>query len=341
VTLKRLALRALTTPFASQILAVFTRDAPTILTLHRMADPDRGISGDDPAILRHNLDCLCKQRFRFLSLEDMISALVEGDRLPPRSVVVTIDDGYADQGDIACPILADFDCYPTIFVTTGFLDGNLWFWWDQIAYILRAAKQRLLTLDALDGRLELDVSDDLKRAASQANVEALCKRVPDEARHNLIARLAEAASVELPCAAPQECAPMAWDDVRRLESTGVRFGPHTVTHPILANTSDEQAYREVDESWRRLCDEARQPLDVFCYPNGQPGDFTDREFENFRRRGLRAAVTGVGGHVTRDSFAAPDACYQIPRFAFPEDTSTLIQYVNGMELAKNRLRRSH
>ena len=56
---------------------------------------------------------------------------------PPlnRAVAFTIDDGYVEQATVAAPVFAEFDCPVTTFVTSGFLDRALWFWWDQIEYV--------------------------------------------------------------------------------------------------------------------------------------------------------------------------------------------------------------
>jgi peptidoglycan/xylan/chitin deacetylase (PgdA/CDA1 family) len=253
---------------------------------------------------------------------------------------VTIDDGYSDQGDIACPILIDFDCPATIFVTSGFLDGDLWFWWDQIGYILVKSEYRRVSLEVPSGTLDLDLADRNAVAASRASLERVCKAVPNDVRLELIERLARLAGVDVPAQAPASHAPMSWDDVRRLERSGIGFGPHTVTHPILSRTTDAQSRREIATSWERLCAEAAHPVDVFCYPNGQADDFSDREVATIRELGLSGAVTGMDGYITRDSYGRADQRYRLPRFAFPEDPATLTQYVNGLEFAKTRIRRA-
>ncbi len=44
--------------------------------------------------------------------------------LPPRAVLVTFDDGFADNADVAAPLLAAAGIRATIFLTTGFLDSR-------------------------------------------------------------------------------------------------------------------------------------------------------------------------------------------------------------------------
>ena len=116
------------------------------------------------------------------------------------------------------------------------------------------------------------------------------------------------------------------------------FAPHSVTHPILARTGDEQARTEIESSWRRLQTEAAAPLPIFAYPNGQAGDFGDREFGVLRSAGLLGAVTAVAGFVTPEGYRAEAGAYRIPRFPFPDSMPHLIQQVGGLERLKFMLR---
>jgi peptidoglycan/xylan/chitin deacetylase (PgdA/CDA1 family) len=51
-----------------------------------------------------------------------------GERaLPPRPVVITFDDGYRSNYEVAFPILQEFGCRATIFVVSSLLGGsNVW-----------------------------------------------------------------------------------------------------------------------------------------------------------------------------------------------------------------------
>ena len=64
--------------------------------------------------------------FDVMPLLDAIRALRE-DRLPWRALSITFDDGYADNHELALPVLRRLGLQATFFVATGFLDGGCMF----------------------------------------------------------------------------------------------------------------------------------------------------------------------------------------------------------------------
>ena len=118
----------------------------------------------------------------------------------------------------------------------------------------------------------------------------------------------------------------------------MRFGAHTVTHPILARTSNSQSRHEIERSWQRLSGEVSQPVPVFCYPNGKNGDFGRREIATIRDLGLRGAVTAEPGYATDAAHAESDGLFRIPRFCLSDSHSDNIRYASGLEWLRQRAR---
>lgn len=316
------------------------RNCATIFMMHRFTHRDRGIEGFDPGQLRNGLDYLRRNKYEFLSLADLFSRLAGNGPELSGAVVFTIDDGYIDHAEIAAPIFAEYDCPVTTFATTGFLDGQLWMWWNKIEYIFASTRRKTLEFGLNDNPVRYELSHEKTISAAREDIVQRCKTLGDE-RHKAIARLAESAEVDLPVSAPVMYAPMTWDDARACEKRGMTFGPHTVTHPILSQLpTEQQAAAEISESWRRLCAEVSNPVPVFCYPNGRWNDFGPREIGIFRNLGFSGAVVGEPGFATPASFSLDNnAPFKVCRMSFPETLSDLIQYVSGIERCKQMVRR--
>ena len=77
-----------------------------------------------PIQFRQHLDMLSSE-FRIVDL-DTYHAAVLRDKIPlTRSVLVTFDDGFVDNYEVALPILQDFNAPATFFLATGFIDGSI------------------------------------------------------------------------------------------------------------------------------------------------------------------------------------------------------------------------
>lgn len=316
------------------------RGRAVIFMLHRFANSECGVSGHSPERLRRSLEYLRRRRFELVSLESLLRGLAAPSGSGGGAVAFTIDDGYLDQATVGAPIFAEFDCPVTTFVTTGFLDGKMWFWWDRIRYVFEKTQRRSLRVPVGGQTCEYAWTHDGERNAAVDSLVNRCKTIPDTEKLRVMDDLAAQADLTMPSAPPPEYRPMTWDDVRRCERRGMSFGPHTVTHPILARTHDRQAETEITESWRRLREEAASPVPVFCYPNGKPGDYGLREYQILAKAGLIGAVVGRPGYVeSREHLTTgtTDTRFQIPRFSWPEDVPTVAQYVSGLERLKGLL----
>jgi peptidoglycan/xylan/chitin deacetylase (PgdA/CDA1 family) len=335
--IKRSALSVLVVPGATQVFRPFMRDRATVFMLHRFdgAPNDNGYS---IASLRKTLSWLRGHRFPLISLGDLVDSLERGDT-PSRAVVFTIDDGYAEQAAVAGPVFAEFDCPVTAFLTTGFIDGLLWLWWDRVDYMFSHTKRLEISLDVGGRPFVYRWSNDVERFAANADFVARCKRMPDAQKNASIARLAMTLDVEVPEHPPEHYTPMTWDQARAAERTGMSFGPHTVTHPVLSQTTDDCLVQEIGGSWQRLKDELANPVPVFCFPHGEQGDYSEREIDVLRRLKLRGALRSTPGYASPEEFhRSASAPFELPRYSCPPHLPQMIQVVAGVERLKGMWR---
>lgn len=316
--MKIAARRALTHPVLVRTAFSLSQRVAPIFMCHRFRDEELGNGGHDLQALRANLAWLRSNACSLLPLTELLDRLAEGAPLN-RAVAFTVDDGYVDFARVAAPIFAEFDCPVTVFLTTGFLDAQQWMWWDQLHLALKA----------------------LGREAEWPGLVHALNRVPEREKHERIDSLLQDGGQTLPPNPPPQFSPMSWDDVRRLSRSGVTFGPHTVTHPVLARTGPVQSRFEIAESWRRVKEEAGDgAVPVFCYPNGALGDFGAREEDVMREIGMQAALSTQPGYVSRRDLSSGhrSARFRLRRFAYSESNAEFIQVASGIERAKLAVR---
>ncbi len=331
---------ALTMPGIAAPFRLLLRGHAVIFMLHRFRSAEAGIKGRNPADLRQGLEYLRRKRYELVSLAEVFERLAGDGRPLDRSVAFTMDDGYFDQATVAGPIFAEFDCPVTTFVSTGFLDRRLWFWWDQIEHVFDQTRRRQLQVRFGQELLSYRWDDATGHARVRRDFVERCKAVPNDDKEAGIRRLAAEADVDVPVRVPKRYEPMSWEQLRSCEARGMSFGPHTVTHLVLGLTEPDIARREIVESWARLRAEARSPVPVFCYPVGRRQDFGAREIAVLKSEGFTGAVGGEPGYADVRSFQRDgDGPFTVRRFSYPDALADLVQITTGIERFKQFIRR--
>jgi peptidoglycan/xylan/chitin deacetylase (PgdA/CDA1 family) len=284
-----------------------------VFIYHRvLAAADPMLRGEIDATTFERHMALLARDFNVLPLSEACERL-ECESLPARSVCITFDDGYADNEEIALPILKRFGLRATFFVSTGFSAGGMMFN-DTIIEALRCAPLGAYDLSRL-GLPELDLGDiPSRRAAADRLISELMHR-PIAERQALVEAVAEALGVAHECTLM-----MTPGAIRRLHHEGMEIGAHTVRHPILVSISEEEGRAEIVQSKRTLEEITGAPVTLFAYPNGKPDrDYDLRHVRLVRESGFKAAVSTIPGVAHRGS-----DLFQLPRFGpWESDTRRL------------------
>jgi peptidoglycan/xylan/chitin deacetylase (PgdA/CDA1 family) len=275
----------------------------SILIFHRvLARPDP-LSPDEPDVVEFEAQMRwVRSWFNVLPLGAAIDRLYAGT-IPPRALAITFDDGYADNEELAAPILARLGLSATFFISTGYLGGGI-MWNDRVIEAVRACPGDSLDVSAAGlGRHAVATSGE-RRAAIAALLKAI-KHFDPPQRDAATAAIVAAAGGR-----PSPALMMQPEQVRRLRALGMDIGAHTVSHPILTRLDAEQAADEMSVGKRALEQLLDEPVELFAYPNGVPGqDYAAEHVAMANACGFRAAVSTAWGAASARSDR-----FQLPRF---------------------------
>lgn len=264
--------------------------------------------------------------FNVLPMDQAIDQWREG-RLPPRAAVITFDDGYADNQEVALPLLERMGLSATCFVATGFLDGGR-MWNDTLIEAVRHCRQTSVSVAGLSAAYAdlpaLDLSNWEARRRAAMLLISRAKYLPMEERRELVEAVARTCEVR-----PSDRLMMSSAQLRDWHRRGMGVGGHTIHHPILARTELSVAQREITGGKAALEALLDVPVRLFAYPNGKPQeDYLPEHVDMVRAAGFDAAVTTSPGAARRDTQP-----HEIPRFT-PWDEQKLRF---GLRLARNLL----
>ncbi len=230
---------------------------------------------DDPERFAEHVDFIARW-MNPISLNDFISSRSQARPLPPRSVLITFDDGHASVAEYAAPLLWEHGLPAVVFVVTALIDTDHVPWWEEVEHLLQHGAQASALTD--------------HRSAEA--IRAL-KRMPNANRIGIISDLRQTSST-LPLRRRQ----LQSDQLRQLDAIGIEIGSHTDTHPCLDTCDDATIVSEISRSHERLTAAMGKQARSFAYPNG---NWDPRAEARLGELGYDVAFTFDHRHVKPDA----------------------------------------
>jgi len=291
-----------------------------ILLYHRVADLrlDPQLLAVTPEHFAQHLEIL-RSYSRPMSLQELMVALRNGC-LPRRAVVVTFDDGYADNLYYAKPLLERYNVPATAFVTAGCIGSEREFWWDELERLLlepgRLPEMLRVKINRSVCQWVLgeaaDYSEEAYRQHQRWNVQqkddpsprqclyrSLCpllRPLSDGERRSVLDELRAWAGAESVGRATHRA--LAPDEVVRLaDGDLVEIGSHTMTHPVLSRMPVGTQQAEIRQSKARLEEILGREVSSFSYPYGTLSDYTPETVGIVQEAGFASACSNFSGSV--------------------------------------------
>lgn len=272
-----------------------------ILLYHRVLDEPDPLSPYELHIQR--FDNQMKWVNRFFNVLDLAEAIdkLQSNRLPPRALCITFDDGYRDNHKNALPILEKYGLTATFFIATGFLNNGI-MWNDLVIESLRKTKLEKIDLNDF-GLACFDIQDN--KVECLKNIINELKYLSFDERTQVVTEIPRILGVSRP-----DNLMMTEDEVKLLHHRGMGIGGHTVNHPILSKVDAQQACKELEDGKKALEQLISGEISLFAYPNGKPEqDYQQEHVDMVKQAGFSAAVSTAWGVATKMSDV-----YQLPRF---------------------------
>jgi len=239
-----------------------------------------------------------KKYYHIISLDQLLAFYTAKIPLPPRSVVITMDDGYRSNYSLAYPVLKEYEVPATIFVSTDFVEKRHFLWVDRVEYALNQTTSSNFKINIENEELYFPLeNNDLKKQAD-ATIKGKLKRISQELREGIVCDLEKKLEQSLLTEeTPQDIyCPLGWQEVSEMVQSGlITIGSHTCSHVIMTQCSSEQMQQELKDSKLLIEIKTGEQCDVFGYPNGEPGDFDNTTKALLKEAGFICGLTTVLG----------------------------------------------
>ncbi len=230
------------------------------------------------------------RRFNPVSIDDVCDFASGRRQLPKKSVAVTFDDGFADNHDVALPILTRYSVPATFYLLTGAMERGKPPWYCRIRFAFGMTR----LLQWTESGVVYDIATDTSRAAALNAAFGIGASKTGEVQDTWVRQVETALEVE-------PLTPgfmMTWEQAQSLKRAGHTIGAHTVSHPNLAHVSAAEARSEIRDSKIAIEKELGEPVQHFSYPHPALNpEWTPATIEITRAAGFRSAVVTSSGPV--------------------------------------------
>ena len=261
------------------------RNAAIVVTYHPVAEKwDEMLDYSQPGMVvtaagfERQIDVLM-QHFDIVPLSTLLD-----DRTSQRSrprCVITFDDGWRDNYDLALPILQRRNVPATIYLATDFVGTDRAFWHTELIYLfMQTDVSALLANKRGLEHYPAAVRHELRSLATirslQASdldmlietVKALCD---EETIEDLVETLGQTVGLRRPFI-PGRRFFVDWEQARAMAAAGVEIGSHGCSHRILTRLSAEAARDELVRSKAEIERRVGVKVEHFAFPNEAGSD---------------------------------------------------------------------
>jgi len=238
---------------------------------------------------------LLSRRYRILTMDDVLD-FARGVKAPSgKCVVVSFDDGFDDNHDVAAGILHKYGISGVFYVTVDCIERKEPLWFVRLRTALYATAASRWTC-AITGK-QFPLCNQFDKGAAFLHACRICATLSGSQKEEYLKTIER----EVGAAGRTVSLMMEWHHVLFLSSAGHTIGSHTMTHPNLAHLEDPDALQyELQASKDRLESVLKKPVRHFSYPSPilKP-HWNERTIRAVRDAGYETAVTCTPGAVRK------------------------------------------
>ena len=239
-----------------------------------------------------------------ISMDELILLQKKGEGIKERSFIVTFDEGFANNLEIAAPILREYNIPATFYVTTDFIDNNSMSWIDRIEYVIEKTEVKSISLSWL--RENVNIENNLNKIEALDEIRRYVKSNSNFNVNEFISQLYQQLDeIEVFSSDDILDRKMNWEELKELNSYPLfTIGGHTHSHPIMAFLSDEKLEDEVSKCLNLLKSKAEISATHFSYPEGQSNHYNENVIRKLKEKGIICCPSAIDGvnYLSEDLF---------------------------------------
>jgi peptidoglycan/xylan/chitin deacetylase (PgdA/CDA1 family) len=234
-----------------------------------------------------------KSNFDVLPMTVALERLRKGNLSNP-TVVITFDDGFMNNFEIAYPILKEGNLPATLFLTTALIGTANTLWPCQVIHALEMTRLKEFEWS---GKM-FNLAGPGRRAHASDQIQRKLKLLPQPDLLVALEKILKALGQENVDRVARSSAFRILDEsaIQTMLAEGlIELGAHTESHAILSLLTASQKHTQIHNSVKEVARLSGKPCTLFAYPNGRRQDYDVESMEILNTAGVKYAVTTTEG----------------------------------------------
>jgi len=239
-----------------------------------------------------------------LSLDEFLEIKKGGDTLPPKSTIVSFDDGFRNNYSIAAPILEEHQIPAVFYISSGVVSTDIMFWVDILEDAINLSAKSTINVK-LDKEVEFSIRNNREKLQALARIKGYCKTATAVEKDRIIQETQEAAGVVAKVCHSDNYQKITWKELKEMhENSLFTIGGHALYHNILSSLEASLLKKEIRASLDLLEINLQSPITHYSYPEGQAYHYNQEVINQLKENGIVCSPSAICGmnSITEDPF---------------------------------------
>jgi len=233
-----------------------------------------------------------QQHFKVISVDELLDMVKENKAIKHRYAIITFDDGYIDNYEIAYPILQQHGLSAAFYIATDYIDLPQIPWWDEIAWLVRHSKKTKIKLKGWS------MSIDISKGTIKGSIQSILKLIKQEKNQTMTEKIKDLESY-CQCKMPDNIRRsklfLNWPQIKEMSENGMHIGSHTLSHRILSHLTEKEQHIELTQSKQKIEGCLNKKITTIAYPVGDKNTFTTATQKLARQANYQLAFSYISG----------------------------------------------
>jgi len=239
-----------------------------------------------------------KKNTNVISFNELIFIYQNNLQIPKNTTLITFDDGFKNNYEIAAPILDKYSLPAIFYITSGFIGKNIFFWVDHIENCINLSKNNFFYLLVNNKYYVINLKNKINKINSINLIKKLCKFSAIDTKDLIIKELMFKTGIKDSKKKKfSNYKTMNQSEIKKLSDNSLfTIGGHTQTHNIMSYMSNKELHNEIYSSLRVLKKITLKDVIYYSYPEGQKEHFNKNVIKIMKSLGILSSPTAIKGN---------------------------------------------